>query len=283
MSGYQYAGQEVNYQLIADIVQLLEENGIPCLLIGDYMHEAMGAPGLRGNIELVLESHDINRAIRILRKANFPDEQPMYYTHLLCPFPHMGQRTCSARETPFIPYHSFHLNGIVWGEMNTVFHIDLCLYEKRYLFWDLPDLTLGELFEDDLHFILASNPRLPPQKDKQHWGRFPDTLYPVKMPMPVRYVEAMMLLTARDWQIKGHGWAWRAEIVYMWKHVKKGVLKEFFELERFKPIFRFWWADLETSETMPGGEVLCVHHLRGQLVAAGMMPETPLTWLKTYD
>ena len=52
MSGYQYAGQEVNYQLIADIVQLLEENGIPCLLIGDYMHEAMGAPGLRGVSQL---------------------------------------------------------------------------------------------------------------------------------------------------------------------------------------------------------------------------------------
>lgn len=52
MSVYEYTGQEVNYQLIADIVQLLEENGIPCLLIGDYMYEAMGSPALRGVSQL---------------------------------------------------------------------------------------------------------------------------------------------------------------------------------------------------------------------------------------
>lgn len=56
MPGYQYTGQAVNYKLIADIVQLLEENDIPCLLIGDYMFEAMGGPGLRGVSSSVLSA-----------------------------------------------------------------------------------------------------------------------------------------------------------------------------------------------------------------------------------
>ncbi|OJJ69334.1 hypothetical protein ASPBRDRAFT_657133 [Aspergillus brasiliensis CBS 101740] len=282
MPGYQYKGQEVNYELIADIVQLLEENGIPCFLIGDYMFEAMGAPGLRGSIELVFESHDIDKAIRILRKANFPDKQPLYYANLECPrCPR--QPTGSAEENHFIPYYSFHLNGHFWGELDAEFHTDLCLYEKHNFFWDLPELTLEELTEDDPHFILASDYRLPPEEDCCHLGRFPDTLYPVKIPMPVRYVEAMMLLTARDWEIKGHGWYWRTEITYMWTYELVDILEEFFEKERFKPIFRAWWTVLEAEDTISGGEVLCVHNLRRELLAAKMMPETPLTWLKTYD
>lgn len=87
------------------------------------------------------------------------------------------------------------------------------LYRKSRLFWTFPDPPIGRPATDDRYYMLTSDPRI--QINDLARGRQSDLLYPVKMPVPARYLEAMYLLKLRDCEgsiLYSH---WCIEVDYM--------------------------------------------------------------------
>lgn len=72
------------------------------------------------------------------------------------------------------------------------------LIRKSRLFWTFPDPCLGPPPENDPYYMLVTDARIKSPEGSLARGRQPEGLYPVKVAVPARYTEAMMLLNLRD-------------------------------------------------------------------------------------
>ncbi|PYI12188.1 hypothetical protein BO78DRAFT_382174 [Aspergillus sclerotiicarbonarius CBS 121057] len=242
MSEYKYVGQEASKELISDIVQLLEDNQVASLLIGTFMRGLLYQPVEPNPIDLVIDNklitgddgcmeNSLDRAVRILHGAGFPDGLEYNTPGLKCPA--VMERRNATREflfgPRFKPYHSFHLQGETQGGM----HQELRLYSKSDYFWAVPDFKLGPLDRSDHpDFILANDSRC-----LEGPGRFPEGPCRVKIPSPVRYIEAMLLLMIRHGETEDSQNFWRTEILILQINVNPWPFKD----EDFHPRVQYWW------------------------------------------
>ena len=84
----------------------------------------------------------------------------------------------------------------------------------------LPDPSVGPPVPDDKSYMLTTDPRLP------HWvpgyggGRWLECDYPIKIPIPARYLEALFYLRCRDWFGGGYCDYWATHICYISQYVE---------------------------------------------------------------
>jgi hypothetical protein len=112
----------------------------------------------------------------------------------------------------------------------------LFLYRKSRLFWSFPDPPVGAPPQNDPYYILTSDKRIAEQDLAE--GRTSDKDYPVKMPLPARYLEAMMLLQLRDLggeRVCDH---WGLEVRYLMLLINEGSPN--ISVNDLKEPFREW-------------------------------------------
>ncbi|PWY80671.1 hypothetical protein BO70DRAFT_47652 [Aspergillus heteromorphus CBS 117.55] len=273
MSEFKYTGEEVTVELVFNVARLLEANGIPCILINDCMHDIFGFDVAVTDIEFVIPDDLMDKAVDVLRAADFADDPIVPQGELKCrPFRALCERARGRDITRFEPIHWFHLAG---EDAPDEFHPELCLHQKSDYFWNLPDLVLGPVNENDPHFMLATDRRLP---GMMYYGRLNVDIPPIKVPRPARYVEAMMLLCARDAHTRDRGAQWALEIQLLRDlYFDRGCLDELLRMECFYPQFQVWWENLCEDDTMPANEEGYVTALRW--MEEGYLPDTLFPWL----
>ncbi|KAI9367011.1 hypothetical protein BJX61DRAFT_547910 [Aspergillus egyptiacus] len=177
--------------LDARVARVLDEAGVPNFTWGDCYLLIIGARFTPGFSGWVVPDELIDKAKEALDKDGFPGcfqgEQCHYYwKNLALPFPDCHYHT--DLEYPEKPQR--HANGTSPSH-------GVLLYKQSRLFWEFPRPPLGAPAPYDQYYMLTSDPRIKnwPDSDSNSngRGRHPEGRYPVKMAVPARYAEAMVL------------------------------------------------------------------------------------------
>ncbi|KAL2846276.1 hypothetical protein BJX68DRAFT_268747 [Aspergillus pseudodeflectus] len=83
------------------------------------------------------------------------------------------------------------------------------------LFWEFAKPPIGVPPPDDPYYMLVSDPRIKISDRTSVRGRQPEGRYRVKIVIPARYAEAMILLTLRDLRAKVGVNQWHNELSYL--------------------------------------------------------------------
>ncbi|KAL3446174.1 hypothetical protein BJX65DRAFT_309164 [Aspergillus insuetus] len=182
---------KINYEFESHIPRLLDEAGVPNFMWGEPYLGSIGSSTaffIRHNLSFGVPGHLIDKAGEALAKAPFS-----YASRAGTNVPH------STRESP--------------TRMTTT----STRTRKSRLFWEFPDPALGPPPPKRPVLQLVGDPRIKTDNHNVRDSRQPKPagLYPVKMPVPARYTEAMILLQLRD--SRGHGslGQWQAELLYL--------------------------------------------------------------------
>ncbi|KAI9932212.1 hypothetical protein ASPWEDRAFT_171661 [Aspergillus wentii DTO 134E9] len=169
----------VGSNLAAEVAEIFDEAQVPHLLWGHLALALIGDDCHPSELEFVIPDEQIKAASDTLYEAGF----------CIC-----GKSDCPELRTnqfyPIADVH-FHLEGM------TEEHHTLSLFSKSSMVWWLPDFSLGPLPKDDPHFILSTDPRLPPRKEGGGSGPWTH-LYPIRILNSNIMTEALILLGARD-------------------------------------------------------------------------------------
>ncbi|KAL3474351.1 hypothetical protein BJX99DRAFT_231674 [Aspergillus californicus] len=122
------------------------------------------------------------------------------------------------RDYPYPDYH-WHVD-LQYTEKLHHMTCGVFVYRKTRLFWKYPDPTVGRPAPDDPYYMLTSDARIQ-NVDETCRGRSRGNLYPVKMLIPARYLEAIILLKLRDHDQRTMHWG--AEYLYLIGVVELGV------------------------------------------------------------
>ncbi|KAL4908889.1 hypothetical protein BDW74DRAFT_74251 [Aspergillus multicolor] len=203
---------KINNRLEAYVTRLLEEVDIPSFIWGEPYLSILGSTtGFLFSGYVIPDEH-IDRAAEVLEKAKFPPcTLGNKCTHFweLCthPYPdfhwHTDLRYFELPEGPKDPNDFIFFSGGVH------------LFRKSRLFWEFPDPPLGVPPEDDPYYMLTSDPRINQRYPCHVRGRQPKGYYPVKMPVPARYFEAMVLLRMRDVRARWLDGCWFVNTLYL--------------------------------------------------------------------
>lgn len=87
----------------------------------------------------------------------------------------------------------------------------------------------------EVDIIIASDPDRLPDLSNHEYGRASSSLYPIRIPSPWRFLEALIMLLKRDVHTRFRGF-WMSQIVYMIEYVdgKGCVLEEMLEPQQKK-------------------------------------------------
>ncbi|RAL14548.1 uncharacterized protein BO97DRAFT_465051 [Aspergillus homomorphus CBS 101889] len=201
---FKYTGQKLDEQLVSEVMELLAKNGIAAFLFGDMMLRFFGCEVTVRSINLSIPDEFMEKAVQVLRGADFYDgpiepfevEESDCYFLVPASYPTgFFAHGCRYFEDTDLdhyawgawwrPTHVFHLKPAP-GKLG---HIDIHLFDHSVSFWDLPAPTL---VEDARNYVLSSDRRLPKPVC------FGTNRHAIKMISPVRWVEALILLTYRD-------------------------------------------------------------------------------------
>ncbi|KAL3456246.1 hypothetical protein BJX64DRAFT_294294 [Aspergillus heterothallicus] len=175
---------EHNTKLIAsESARMLESAKIPCVLFGWI---AMNHAGVEVNsleVELVIMDHHLQAANAVFDAANFV----LCHDHM-CNELKVRRRNVESPERlhyhPIPAWHTHMDNG----------RFTLSLFLKSEILWWLPDFQLAPPQANDPHLTLTTNPSLPLPAVTDAWRN----LYPIKVPKPNSFTEAVMLLFCRN-------------------------------------------------------------------------------------
>ncbi|PWY86386.1 hypothetical protein BO94DRAFT_80596 [Aspergillus sclerotioniger CBS 115572] len=183
--------------LIKSVTELLQKNGVPCMLIEGYMwalyHHSDGT-----GIGLVIPDDQIYKAIVLLTKRGFQYTDKPKNTRTSSPKDLYKDPNFEACEHLYIERGP----DPTGDDLDPGFH-DLALFKQSANFWTLPRILLKSPAKDDPYFMVADDPRLPRNDMWGDWknpdiGAVPP---PVIVPSPPGFFEALMFLTARDYHI----------------------------------------------------------------------------------
>ncbi|PLB53886.1 hypothetical protein P170DRAFT_420683 [Aspergillus steynii IBT 23096] len=189
-------------KLEAYVSRLLDEAGVPSFLWGESVLAILRVPTADFFSGWVVPDDCIEKASRALDEAKFPP----------CT---LGER-CSLfwhHRTHPIPDHHYHTD-LEYSETPPHMSCGVFLYKKSRLFWSFPDPPIGRPSPNDPYYVLTSDTRLR-EGGLTTRGRSQPGDYPVKMPIPARYLEAMILLELRDLVGKVTSAHWKVEINYL--------------------------------------------------------------------
>ncbi|PYH88460.1 hypothetical protein BO71DRAFT_301494, partial [Aspergillus ellipticus CBS 707.79] len=159
-------------------------------------------------------------------------------------------------------------------------HHKLGLFKKSIWLWHIPPLPVGLPGPEDEDFMLATDPRLPHHTSWTR-GRYPSSLYPVKVLSPApRYVENMIYLTCRDAQKSILTIGWEMRPGHINKHTTKVMEDEgLLDTPSFRPLFQNWWSALSKESSLEEKGSALQGDLMKALLEEGTVPSSPFTWL----
>lgn len=200
MADFKFRGDlAANRELLCSISRLLDAHGIPNLLWGDLVFNLCGVPlqvsvstwpnhslpylSSLQDFSIVIPDDLTEKARSVLEAAKFPPCQ-------------LGQ-TCPAiqpnRPAPR-PYGHFNIKQK--GDPRKWFRVEL--HRKSELLWTAPNIPACTPDAEDPHYMLAKDARLPENSPRELLDRMNPTDYPVKIPTPNLYAEALAMLYYRD-------------------------------------------------------------------------------------
>ncbi|KAL4794486.1 hypothetical protein BDV19DRAFT_390091 [Aspergillus venezuelensis] len=138
------------------------------------------------------------------------------------------------------------------------------LYRKSRLFWTFPVPPIGRPKQDDPYYMLTSDKRITTMEYSR--CRASDKDYPVKIPIPARYMEAMKLLELRDLDAQDTILHWDLEIDYLAEQIfnsKNPNLK----IKDLAELFREWAKRCAFEEYAEEKKVFDGYCLRLELYA----------------
>ncbi|RDW81249.1 uncharacterized protein DSM5745_04806 [Aspergillus mulundensis] len=183
----------INNRLESYVTRLLEEVGIPSFIWGEPYLSILGSTtGALVSLPLPRLIYSLqSRASLMAKLCTHP--YPDYHWHTDLKY----------FELPKKPGDLIFFSGGVH------------LFRKSRLFWEFPDPPLGAPPKDDPYYMLTSDPRINERYPCHVRGRQPEGYYPVKMPVPARYFEAMVLLRMRDVRARWLDGCWSVNILYL--------------------------------------------------------------------
>ncbi|RHZ69150.1 hypothetical protein CDV55_101266 [Aspergillus turcosus] len=184
MADFKFRGDHpANKELVCSISRLLNAHGIHNLLWGDFVFNLYGVPLKVSDFSFVIPDDLIEEARNVLEAANFP----------VC---HLGH-TCHAIQPnrPAPPPYA-HFNIKQKGDPRKWFRVEL--HRKSDLLWTAPEIPACTPDDDDPHYMLGNDARLPESSPRERLGLMDSTDYPVKIPTPNQYAEALAMLYYRD-------------------------------------------------------------------------------------
>ncbi|OOF94393.1 hypothetical protein ASPCADRAFT_407137 [Aspergillus carbonarius ITEM 5010] len=289
MTGYKYNNESPfgeGPQIIRGVAQILQENQVPCMLIGSYMW-AQFVEGEGYSIDLVIPDAHIYKAIYLLEKAGFPGSDK-FLSYDKC----LELDPCQVNfGRDFVPFHQFHLKTT----HNSCYH--LTLYKQSDSFWTLPKIPLESPANDDPNFMVITDPRLSffdwngiwqPSKNPNYRDdpEFKAAMPPVIIPTFPRSCEALMRLAARDFHLdcRRETLLDAARIIAVKVYdVTMAVCPDLNKLERFHEVFRPLWEVLKKCGHNREARMEELARLIVKLEEAGEMPETPTMHLASRE
>ncbi|KAL3451988.1 hypothetical protein BJX65DRAFT_303702 [Aspergillus insuetus] len=190
------------------VAKVLDDAGIPNFIWAEPFLSVIGILTAVPFNAFVVADNLIEKSAEALNAARFPQ----------CT---QGHGACTVlwpkRDHPYPDYH-WHTDlryPVTAPKMTR----GVFLYRKSRLFWKFPDRTLQIPTPNDPYYMLTSHRHIKHVRRGPHTGPASPEDYPVKMPVPARYLEAMMLLELRDTgegMITAH---WEVELDYLWNGI----------------------------------------------------------------
>ncbi|PLB46442.1 hypothetical protein P170DRAFT_438236 [Aspergillus steynii IBT 23096] len=196
--------------IVPIIGEILDNNYIPNVLVGDAMLGIMGAFIFPRCLQFVVPDDKIDVAITTLIAAGFPR----------CD----DSRGCRRYSTHF-PLATAHFH--LWDdeEAGTTNPGKLCIFQKSDMLPSFPSLPFYISDCNDPYFMTITDDRLPDAPaDEDLFGRYPMDTYPVRIPVPVKACEAAMLLYCRDQELQLNNAAWEVWLILLGKYVSQSSL-----------------------------------------------------------
>ncbi|PLB53542.1 hypothetical protein P170DRAFT_463197 [Aspergillus steynii IBT 23096] len=217
-------------ELESYVARLLDEAGVPNFIWGEAIISILGVPTQITSSSWAIPDSLIDTAAKVLDDAKFPP----------CT---QGREHCrvfnSMSTHPYPDYH-WHTDHRYPTEPPT-FTTGVFLYRKSRLFWTFPEPPIGRPPPGDRFYMLTSDPRIRRLNPISRGPQSADpAVYPVKMPTPARYTEAMLLLTLRDLVGTHALMHWEIESGYMlgWDDQKDGDRN--LDVDELDEPFREW-------------------------------------------
>ncbi|KAI9931099.1 hypothetical protein MW887_010756 [Aspergillus wentii] len=241
--------------LAATVAYLFDEAPIPHLLWGWLAIALTGENNASRRIEFVIPDEFIEIAGRTLQEAGFP----------LC-----SNRACPKlqhnRFNSPVPDVHFHLD-----EIDRYYNI-LALYSKSSTVWWLPYFSMRPPAEDDPHFILSTDKRLPPRLPGGASGPWTE-LYPIKTLKPNALTEAVILLLVRDLnQPNGLDKWWKQLLASL---VEERELKEAIVHKTLRPELQPFWTNFH-AQFPAVDQWVPLEELREKMMLRDELPSPPV-------
>ncbi|KAF2010825.1 hypothetical protein BU24DRAFT_427025 [Aaosphaeria arxii CBS 175.79] len=167
--------------LVASVAARLDAAKIHYVLWGLYMLTIFGIPTIVNGIDVVVDDNFIDAAYATLEGAGF----------MKC----NSEDCISNKDLPYAPTPHTHLH-ITESER-------LGFFKRSDVLWRLSDLSNV----DGESIILASDPSQLPGRDiVGNRRRFPQDLYPVRIPAVTQLVQSLLLLAKKDRNTYGEYW-----------------------------------------------------------------------------
>ncbi|KAH8424446.1 uncharacterized protein LDX57_002197 [Aspergillus melleus] len=184
---------EVGSELEAYVARLLDEAGVPNFIWAEPALSILGVDTVSFFSGWVVPDECIEKAAQALDAANFPPCR-------------QGRDGCSVfwerRAHPY-PDHHWHTDLFYPPRLSppggAAMTCGVFLYRKSRLFWSFPDPPIGRPAPDDPYYMLTDDSRIEMGARSSRGPQY-NIWYPVKMPTPGRYIEAMFRLALRDFE-----------------------------------------------------------------------------------
>ncbi|KAJ5577398.1 uncharacterized protein N7459_006362 [Penicillium hispanicum] len=207
----------IGSQHIGEIAKIFHEAKIPALLWGWW------AAALVGEYDPSVEAVDFVVPDQLLQKA----------TDTLMA---AGYSRCTKKDCPYshliTDIHFDSSPQDLWGPIR--------LYPKSSIVWWVPDPPVGNSVENDPHFIMSNDHRLPAAADQGPCGPWPD-VFPVTVLRPKEFTEALILLMCRDiTHANALDMYWR-NMLHMMREVRENP--DAVHVKTLRPILQRFWDE----------------------------------------
>ncbi|PYH38392.1 uncharacterized protein BO87DRAFT_455923 [Aspergillus neoniger CBS 115656] len=179
------------------VAWLLREAEVPAFLWGPEITRIYGSKNKFRYHLWAVKDEEMEKAVQVLDKAGFPPCQ----NGLRCTVFDPQYTKLPSPDHHYHTDHNYEQDSVTSG---------VYLYRKSRLFPSLPDPPLHDLEPNDRYYMLNSDERFP------HWNigaseRSSEQKYPVIVPTPARYLEAICLLAVRYMEGQHSSIFWNAE------------------------------------------------------------------------
>ncbi|GKZ28981.1 hypothetical protein AbraIFM66950_002228 [Aspergillus brasiliensis] len=185
---------EGNTRIEGEVSEALDKAYIPNFIWGQGVHLMMGIEDNWDTPSWVVPDHLIDYAARVL-------------SHVFKPGTPYSEREPSQRKTPTPGEYCFDYG--VFGVQ------EIHLHKKSSRCPSFPDPPLDIPSKNDQYYMLTKDRRLP----MEHVGKVRDVppgySYPVKMPVPARYVESLVMFCAWNLSVVDLPHPWYDTLVYL--------------------------------------------------------------------